>query len=127
MNHPKPTPTKWLTGEAQPPLWFRLIGAVLFIALPAGLWVKRGVAVGLVAAIVYGFIALSTLLAWQQISAWSKRHPLLDGLIVVPLLFLAVAYLTHLSTGVCVLIAVLAGAPLVGLSAARRHRRIRRT
>ena len=75
------------------------------------------------AAVVYGSIALATLLAWERTTAWSKRHPLLDSLIIVPLLFLAIAYVTSLSIGLCVLIALLAGLLLVGLSAVLRGRR----
>jgi hypothetical protein len=75
------------------------------------------------AAVVYGSIALATLLAWERTTAWSKRHPLLDSLIIVPVLFLAIAYVTSLSTGLCVLIALLAGLLLVGLSAVLRGRR----
>lgn len=114
-------------GRAQPPLWFRLLGVAALTAAAAALGVRRGVAVGIIAAVVYGSIALSTAAAWQRTAAWSKRHPLLDSLLIVPLLFLAVAYLTNLSIGLCVVIAALAGALLVGLSAVLRRRRSSRT
>lgn len=126
MTDTKPTPIKWLTGRAVPPLWFRLIVAVGFFALAGAMWVKRGAVVGIIAVLAYGFIALYGLLGFPA-TAWSKRHPLLDNLLMVPLLFLAVAYLTNLSTGMCMLIAALASAPLIGLSAVRRRRRISRT
>jgi hypothetical protein len=37
------------------------------------------------------------LVASDRIVSWSQRHPLLDSLIIVPLLFCALAYLTSLS------------------------------
>ncbi len=116
---------RWLTGRAEPPTWFRLLGFLLLIAVAAGLAVKRGAVVGTVAAVVYGWVGLTTLLAWQRTTHWSKRHPLLDSLLVVPLLFLAIAYITKLSTGICLLIALLAGLVVVGVSAALRHVRQR--
>jgi hypothetical protein len=119
----KPTPAKWLAGREQPPTWFRLLSALALTAVAAGLATKRGATVGIIAAVVYGSIALATLLAWERTTAWSKRHPLLDSLIIVPLLFLAIAYVTSLSIGLCVLIALLAGLLLVGLSAVLRGRR----
>ncbi len=121
---------RWLAGRAQPPTWFRLVGvlfAVLFgIPVAVSLADKRGAIVGTVAGVVYGLPGLY-LLAWQRMAGWSTRHRLLDSLLVVPLLFLALAYLTKLSDGVCLLIALLGGLPLVGLGAALRHRRRRRT
>ncbi len=122
-SKPTPTPTKLLTGRAQPPLWFRLLGVVALTAAAASLGVKRGLVVGIISGVVYGSIALSTAAAWQRATAWSKQHPLLDSLIIVPLLFLAVANLTTLSLGLCLGIAAVAGALLVGLSAVLRRRR----
>jgi hypothetical protein len=92
-------PAKWMTGRSKPPTWFRLIGCLLLIAVVAGVVVKRGVVVGTVAAVVYGPLGLSQLLAWERTRDWSKRHPVLDNLIVVPLLisFLAGLLLVALS------------------------------
>ncbi len=123
MTDTGPTPSKWLTGRAEPPIWFRLLGALAVAAAAAGLEVKRGATVGIIAAVVYGSMALSTLLAWERTSAWSKQHPLLDSLIVVPLLFLAIAYLTDLSIALCLIIGVLGGLLLAGISAVLRRRR----
>lgn len=102
MTDIKPTPSKWLTGRAQPPMWFRLLSVVALTAAAAALGVRRGVAVGIIAAVVYGSGALACAAAWQRTVAWSKQHPLLDSLLIVPLLFLAVAYLTDLPIGLCV-------------------------
>jgi uncharacterized membrane protein len=103
-----------------------VLGLLVLIAAAAGLAVKRGAVVGTVAAVVYGSAGLSTVLAWQRTTDWSKRHPLLDSLLVVPCLFLAIAYITKLSTGICVLIALLAGLVLVGIGAATRRAKQRK-
>ncbi len=127
MTNTESTPTEWLTGRAQPPLWFRLLGVVAFTAAAAGLSLKRGAAVGIIAAVVYGSIALANLVAWQRTRAWSKQHPVLDSLLIVPLLFLAIAYLTDLSIGGCVAATALAGALLAGPPAVRRRWRSSQT
>jgi hypothetical protein len=114
----------WLSGRAEPPPGLSLLVLLVCIAVAAALAVKRGVVVGALAAVVYGGIGLSTL-AWQRTANWSKRHRLLDSLLIIPLLFFAIAYITKLPTGICLLIALLAGLALVGLSAALRHARQR--
>lgn len=116
-------PADWLTGRSKPPTWFRLIGCLAVIAPAAGIVVKRGVVVGTVAVVVYGLIGRFQLLAWERMTDWSKHHPWLDRLIIVPLLFLAVAYFTKLSIAICVLIALLAGLLVVALCLVRRARR----
>lgn len=126
MTDSKPAPSQWLTGQAPPPVWFRLLGAFALAAAAAGVATKRGAAVGLLAAVVYGSIAMVTLLAWQRTVAWSKRHPVLDSLGIVPLLFLFIAAITNLSIGACVLIALPTGLFLVALSALLRRRRATR-
>ncbi len=115
-------PSKWLTGRAEPPIWFRLLGGLAVAAGTAGLAVGRGGTVGIIAAVVYGSLALSPLLAWERTNAWSKQHPLLDRLIVVPLLFLAIAYFTDLSIALCLVIGVPGGLLLAGISAVLRRR-----
>jgi predicted permease len=74
-----------------------------------------------VAAVVCGLFVLFGLLGWERLRAWSERHPLLDSLVIVPLLFLGVAYFTRLPVVFCVLIALVAGVPLAVLSLALRR------
>jgi hypothetical protein len=114
-------PPNWFTGS-KPPTWVRLGSCLALTAAAAGLFAKRGVAVGTVAVVIYGSLTLSCLLAWERVRDWSKRHPLLDSLIFVPLLFLALAYVTKLSTALCVLIALIAGPPVAVLAFVRRRR-----
>ena len=127
MTHTEPTPSRRLTGRTRPPLWFRLLGVVTLTAAAAGLGLERGLAVGIIAAVVYGSIALATFVAWQRTTAWSLQHPVLDSLFIVPLVFLAVAYLSDLSTGGCVAATAVAGALLAGPTAVRRRWRSSQT
>jgi hypothetical protein len=114
-----------MTGRSRPPVWVRLGSCLALTAAAAGLFGKRGVAVGTVAVVVYGSLTLSCLLAWERVRDWSKRHPLLDSLIFVPLLFLTLAYVTRLSTAICVLIALAAGPPVAILAFVGRRARQR--
>lgn len=99
---------------AHPPSPWRKLGAVLlWVVLPVALWDKRGPLVGLIAVAVYGAVFLLPAFRYRATDAWSRRHPALDASLVVPLLVLALAYVTELSIGACVLIGVAAGAVIV--------------
>src|SRR3954447_26575298 len=89
-----------------PPVWLRAIIVPLFALLALGLASRRGWFVGVVAALVYGGIALSMAIAPGGTVDWSRRHPILDGSILGPILFLALAYLTHWPLWVCLIIGV---------------------
>jgi len=52
---------------------------------------------------------------------WSRAHPVLDNAFLGPLLFLALAYLTHLSVWWCALAGVLGSIGGVTLGVARRR------
>ena len=79
--------------------------------------------VGIAAAVVLGLIFLFGLLGWERMRPWSQRHPLLDRLIAVPLLFPVLAYLTVLPIVFCVLLALVVGVPLAALGLARLRAR----
>jgi hypothetical protein len=99
---------------ARPPApWRKVVAVVLAIVLPLALWDKRGAVVGLVALVVYGGILLVATFDHRRTMAWSSRHVALDAALIVPLTFLALAYLSDLPLGVCVAIGVVAGAVLV--------------
>jgi hypothetical protein len=100
----------------------KLAAMVLAIAVSLGLWDKRGAVVGAVALLVYGGIVLTAMFNHSGTLAWSRRHVALDASFVVPLTFLALAYLTALPLGVCVLIAAAMGAVLVAVAVWRARR-----
>jgi hypothetical protein len=118
-------PPSWLTGRSKPPTWYRIFVFLLMLGLIIALFFKRGIVVGVVAAVVYGYLALVALLRWDWMTGWSKRHPTLDRLLFIPLLFLTVAYISKIPTLICVLIAVLGGLLMVGIISWVRSRAMR--
>lgn len=78
--------------------------------------------VGAVAAVVYGGIALPTAFDREGTVAWSRRHPLMDGAIFGPLVFLSLAYLTPWALWICLIVGLIGLLLGVGLGARRRLR-----
>jgi hypothetical protein len=113
---------QYLIGPLAP--WQKVALAVLALGLPVAIAAKRGWLIGVVAAAVYGGMAFACILRWDRVQAWSLRHPLVDSAFIVPVLFLALAYITSLSTALCIVISILAGACLVGLGPVTRARRV---
>jgi hypothetical protein len=107
---------------ARPPMWMRILVVPLSALIALGLASRRGWWVGVVAAIVYGGIAVPMAFAPGGTVTWSRRHPILDGSVLGPVLFLALAYLTTWPVWVCLIIGVVG----VLLGAARGAERARR-
>ncbi len=117
-------PPNWLTGRSKPPTWYRIFGFLVMLGIIAAYFFKRGIVVGVIAAVIYGYLALAALLRWDWMMGWSKRHPTLDRFLFIPLLFLVVAYISKLPTLICALIAVLGGLLVVGITSwVRRSRK----
>lgn len=96
-----------------PPMAMRVVLVLLAASLVLAVTFKRGWLIGVVALIVYGWIGLGMGIAPKTFIAWERRHPVLDGMILGPLVFLAAAYITSWSWWVCLLLGiagVLAGA-----------------
>ncbi len=93
---------------------------MLAILLPLALWDKRGIIVGVLAFIVYGGVFLVAAFDHRRTTAWSRRHFGLDSALIVPLAFLALAYLTDLALVVCLALAFAAGAVQVPVALSRR-------
>lgn len=124
MTEPDPRSAGQITGRSRPPLWLRLSGCLVPLVIAATLAARRGVVAGIAAAVVFGLILLFGL-GWGRMRAWSERHPLLDRLMVVPLLVPAVAYLTLPPIVFCVLLALVVGVPLAALGVGRLRARQR--
>ncbi|WP_248962916.1 hypothetical protein [Sphaerisporangium perillae] len=107
----------------RPSVWLGLLLIPIDIYLTIALTEKHGLAVGILAGVVYGSLTLVSL-AYNRVVAWSKAHPLLDSLILLPLVFLALAYLTPLSLVMCAVITAACGVPWLALTtfARRRHK-----
>lgn len=107
----------------QPPIWWRVASVVVLVPTVIGAASRRGPAIGIVAALVYGAIMLGTAFAPDRVSAWSRRHLVLDGSVLGPLAFLATAYFASWSLWVCLLVG-LAGALIGALMGQRRQRQL---
>jgi len=107
---------------ADPPKWVRLLAVPAFALSALGLASKRGWLVGVIAAIVYGSIALPMAVAPGGLIAWSRRHPIVDGSIFGPLLFLALAYITSWPIWLCLLVGLVG--VLLGAILGRRRGRL---
>lgn len=105
--------------------WWQRAGLAMFSALLAvlGAWRARGPLVGSIALLVFTVFGVSAL-APRRVQRWSRRHPVLDSLLVVPLMFLALAVVLRLSLWVCLVVALLTGVVMVPLAV--RSRRSRR-
>jgi hypothetical protein len=86
----------------------------------SAVWEQRGVAVGLVACVVYGALFLPSVVnPGRQVRITSRRQALLDQLWVFPICFCALAALTSWPLLTCALIAVATGTILLALTAWR--------
>jgi len=116
----------WLYGT-KPPLWFRLVFVLVAVSMTSSLTSSRGAVMGVAAGVVFGAMALTALLAWDQWVAWSRKHQPLENLVSFPLMFLVIASITHLALYICGLIAagVVALSSLTSRPSRRRglHRR----
>lgn len=102
----------WISLRAKPPLWFRIYGLAVCCLLPLGLFGRRGTAVGILAVLVYGGVGLLNLFVWDRTVQWSQGHRLADRLLIVPFIFLLLAYITTMSSALCLLISLCVGLPL---------------
>ncbi|MGW4644622.1 hypothetical protein ACWEN6_39360 [Sphaerisporangium sp. NPDC004334] len=124
-EHPVPSASsvrRALDGR-MPPWWLGLLLVPVDVYLAISLAEKHGLAVGVLAAVVYGALTFVPLF-FEEVTAWSRAHPVLDGLVLVPLVFLALAYLTPLSLAMCAAVTAACGLPWpVVVTVLRRRRR----
>ncbi|HEY8720619.1 hypothetical protein [Pengzhenrongella sp.] len=104
---------QWFTGgDAHPPLWIRLLFVPVLAFLIYGVAAQRGVALGILAVIVYGWIGVASIARPQALTRWSHAHPRADGAILGPIAFLVLAGLSPLAVTWCLLggaVALVAG------------------
>ncbi|WP_157251917.1 hypothetical protein [Patulibacter americanus] len=109
------------TGERPVPLWMKLILVVPAITTTIELHERRGLALAVVGALMWGAL-LAAMVRGTDMTAWSRAHPVVDSAVMVPVTFVALAYLTHLALGWCALIGVALW--LVALVLGRWRRRV---
>lgn len=100
----------------------QVLMVVTAILVPATFWERRGPVVGVVAVAVYGGLLGLGAFQHDRLRAWSRTHPRLDALLMIPISFLAVACLTAWSLPVCLGLAIAAWLLLRPLTVARRRR-----
>jgi hypothetical protein len=82
---------------------------------------RRGWPMALFALAVYGYVLLSVSLDYEGTVARSHRCPVADSALVIPLAFIALAYLTDLTLWVCALISLALWVVTLPLAMRRRH------
>lgn len=88
--------------------------------LVSGFYDRRGVWYALLAGVVYGLLFVVVGARHAQTIAWSKQHPWLDSLILIPLAFLALAMFTGLAALPMLGISVVAWIALIAVRELRR-------
>lgn len=104
--------------------WTRCWVAAGFLFLAGEMYARRGVVVGTVGLLGYGGIGLCLLSNRTDPRRWAQLHPVLDGMMLGPFVFLPVAYLTSWSLPICAAIGAVASC--AGAVAAARRSRCRR-
>ncbi|MBO3746801.1 hypothetical protein J5X84_12050 [Streptosporangiaceae bacterium NEAU-GS5] len=108
------------------PLWIRLLGIPLCVAVVWSMTEERGWIMGVVAGVVYVPFAIG-MLWWGRMTAWAGEHPVLDSLIQLPVVFVGLALITSMPLWLCAVIGFSLGAALVALSAYVRRLRVAST
>lgn len=111
----------FFTGERDVPLWMKLILVVPGVQITLVLYDRRGIALAVLGAALWsGFLVLA-LRGSRGASAWSRAHPAMDAAMTVPIVFVALAYLTRLELWWCALIGVALWLVVVVLGRWRRR------
>ncbi|MFC4592119.1 hypothetical protein [Sphaerisporangium corydalis] len=106
----------------RPPKWFSLLLIPIYGMVAVDLARERGPVVGIAAGVLYGLlIVVGLTLKWW--TSWAQVHPRLDSLVIVPLIFVALAYLTSLSLLTCGIITAAISVPVLAVSVLTRRPR----
>ncbi|HEX8104762.1 MAG TPA: hypothetical protein VF533_19240 [Solirubrobacteraceae bacterium] len=85
----------------------RVLGVLSLAFATVGFWDARGAVVGVVALLTYGAIALA-LMRPEVVNRWSQMPLVVDTALMIPLGFIAAAYVTDLGLWACAAIGVAA-------------------
>lgn len=103
----------------------------MFAALAVGAaWsvtAKHGLLVGIVAGMSYGHLAVISAIPSTKVVQWSQRHPYLDILLFPFLVFTGLVWFTGIPILVCIGMAVIGYALMLGLRAVVTRFRNKRT
>ena len=110
---------RWFNDlAANPPTWMRWSYVPVFALVVFHVTQRRGWVIGAVAAVVYGGVGLA-MLSPGRTASWSKNHHKLNGSLLGPMLFLALAVITNLSVWWSLLGGVLGACIGIALSVRR--------
>ncbi|MFC4585745.1 hypothetical protein [Sphaerisporangium corydalis] len=87
-------PERTTAGKA--PMWLRVLSVPVAVVVALGFADSDGWAMGVFAGVMFGWLAF-TIIIWDRYSPWIRRHPVIDGLIDGPYIFLSVTAVTSLS------------------------------
>lgn len=115
--------TQWYQAQIQqPPIWMKLLGLGVGPLLGYGIGQRRGWAVGIVCIVAMTLAVIPALFWYDRVKEWSRRHPVLDSVAAVVLIFVMLArYAPKVSVLWCLAIAV-GGALVLGVNSARVRR-----
>jgi len=104
--------TSWASGAATPPLWLRLGSALILGAISLRFFDgRRELVVAVANLLFYCGAGVGVLFFWQATFGWLRIHVFADRLLIIPLLFLALAYATTIPSVLCLAISVSTGLP----------------
>jgi hypothetical protein len=113
--------TSWALGAATPPLWLRLCCALILVPVSLRFFDgRRELMVAVANLLFYAGAGVSVLFFWQSTFGWLRIHGFADRLLIIPLMFLALAYTTTIPSVLCLVISVLPFAMLSYLGWRRR-------
>lgn len=117
--------TAWTLRIAQnPPMWLRVGMCVLPFPLGYVMAQERGVALGVVAFSVFAVLMFPQAISPGRVATWTARHPILDGMIFAPLLFLCLALWTTWPWWACLMVGIAGYAVLMIATLGRRRHRL---
>lgn len=83
--------------------------------------IRRGWSMSVLALAVYGFVFLTVAFDYDGTVARSRRAPVRDSLLVMPLAFLALAYITSIDLWFCAVVSAALWVALLPLVLRRRR------
>lgn len=103
------------------PRRYRWVMPLAAVAVTVRAFDTRGWVVAAIAAVFWGWMTLGTRQNPSRMIAWSRAHPVLDSMVMLPVAFLAFAILTRIGLGWCALGAVALWLAVLVLGTHRRR------
>ncbi len=107
---------------AAPPRWIRLMYFLSLLVVVPNMVSRQGWVLGLITLVVFGLMGLVAATDPSGATAWVRRHPGIDSVMLGALVFVGSAYLTCRPVSACLLLGIgaLALGALLGTGKRRR-------